>query len=370
MIIIFSITLFLILLYLIYPLWLSFLSPKNVENEIEVDEIKQVSLILLSYNGKKYLQEKIDFLISELSHFEKSELIIIDDNSNNETIEFLKKFEKFENVKLILKTKQEGIPHSMNIGVENAKYDYIIFCDQRQNLSQNSIKNIVEPLKYKNIGAVSGCIYHIDNENRQSIRCHENFLKSKESKIGSLIGVYGPFYSIKKSCYSPIPNDIILDDLYLSLRILKTKQIELRTDCQIIDQDFSKLYDYDRTKRYLLGFIQILKDKTLFSDLKNKHKTMLIWHKYLRILIPIFLHLSYISSALMVFSGIEYVITFGILTFVGILSIFPIKFKHQKNLKNLLRMNIFYFVGLIDVSINHLITNKQSILKSEIEIKN
>ena len=97
---------------------------------------------------------------------------------------------------------------------------------------------------------------------------------------------------------------------------------------------------------------------------------MLIWHKYLRILIPVFLHLSYISSALMIFSGDEYVIIFGILTFVGILSISPIKFKHQNNLKNLLRMNIYYFVGLIDVLINNYNSKKQSLFKNEIETKN
>jgi hypothetical protein len=253
----------------------------------------------------------------------------------------------------------------MNIGVNCAKYDYIIFCDQRQRLSENILQRIIEPLKYKNIGAVSGCISHLDKENKYSIiRRHENFIKSNESKAGSLIGVYGPFYAIKKQCYSEIPDYIILDDLYLSLRILKTKQIILKDDCLIIDNNFSKLYDYKRTKRYMVGFLQILKEKTIISDLSKKQKIMLIWHKYLRLLIPVFLFLSYVNTGIMITHGVEYTIIFTIFTVLILVSLFSNLFKFQFRVKNFIRMNIFYFIALTDIFINNVIFQKRSATSS------
>ena len=359
------ITVFFILLYLAYPVCLLIFSSSNAEREKETDEINSVSLILLSYNGKKYLKDKINFLIKELSCFQHYELIIVDDNSTDGSKVVLDLFKNTKGVKIIYKQEHKGIPHSMNRGVNYAQYETVIFCDQRQRLSENILQRIVEPLKYKNIGAVSGCISHLDKENKYSIiRRHENFIKLNESKAGSLIGVYGPFYAIKKQCYSDIPDYIILDDLYLSLRILKTKKIILKDDCLIIDNNFSKLYDYKRIRRYMIGFLQILKEKTIISDLSKKQKIMLIWHKYLRLLIPVFLFISYISIGFLITQGVVFVVLFCILTALGLISVFPGIFKFQLSLKNFIRMNILYFIALIDVFINKVILQKRSATSS------
>ena len=358
MIIIYSTTAFLILLYLAYPFCLNFFSYGSLGKEKETDNISSVSLILLSYNGKDYLKEKIFFLLKELSFFPDYELIIIDDNSTDESNEILNNFKDSDNIKVICKTVHKGIPNSMNIGVNNAKYEHIIFCDQRQSLSDNIIRHILEPLKYKNVGAVSACISHIAKNNKNSvIRRHENILKSKESEIGNLIGVYGPFYAIKKQCYAVIPDYIILDDLYLSLRILKTKQIEISKDCKIIDENISVLYDYKRTRRYITGFLQILKEKTIISDLDFKQKLMLLWHKYLRLLIPVFIFISYICIGINITQGLEYLILFSILTALGLISVLPYKFNSQFKFTNLIRINILYFVALFDVIINDILFN-------------
>jgi len=250
----------------------------------------------------------------------------------------------------------------MNLGVVNAKYEYLVFCDQRQELSDNILARIIDPLKYTNVGAVSGCISFIDNEKKCSlIRRHENFLKSKESKAGCLIGVYGPLYAIKKQCYFHIPDKIILDDLYLSLRILVTKEIIIREDCEITDDNFSTHYNFERTRRYLSGFLQMLNDKSILGDLSKKQRIMLLWHKYLRLLIPCFVFLCYVVSGLMIIRGIEYLILFSILTLLGLLSILPFKFIEFFRVKNIIRMNIYYFIALMEVFINKvLFQNKAS----------
>ncbi len=359
MITIFSITTFIILLYLFYPFWLMFIASGKPLNEKETEEINCVSVILLSFNGKQYLNEKIAFLIRELSWFKCYELIIIDDNSKDGSVELLENLSNTDHIKILYNSKQEGIPFSMNLGVANAKYEYVIFCDQRQELSTDILKKIVDPLKYKNVGAVSGCISYLDKTKKSSfLRKHENFLKLKESNAGSLIGVYGPFYAIKKHCYSLIPEYIILDDLYLSLRILKSKQIEIREDCQITDDNFSLLYDYKRTRRYLYGLLQILKERSIINDLNYKQRTMLIWHKYLRLIIPSLLFLCYFSLGIAVTSGIEFVIAFSAGTTITLLSILPARFMFQFRLKNLIRMNILYFMAFLDILINDLLLQR------------
>jgi glycosyltransferase involved in cell wall biosynthesis len=357
MIVIFVITALSILLYLLYPVWLGLISKERQNDgdgsetgkESETGRTSGVSLILLSYNGKIYLSEKIAFLLKELSCFSQHELIIVDDNSDDNSLELLEKM-NYSDIRIIRKKLHRGIPDSMNIGVSEAKYEHIIFCDQRQKLSDNILRRIVGPLKYKHVGAVSGYISHFNMHNERSmIRWYENFLKSKESNAGSLMGVYGPLYAIKKECYTMIPNDIILDDLYLSLRILKLKQIKISKDCQIIDEDFSMLYNYKRTVRYLTGLMQILTAKNLISDLNYKQRLMLFMHKYLRLIIPVFLFMSYISTAFMMVHGTAYILLFSLLTLIGFLAVLPEFFKVRVTLINAVRINILYFIALLNI---------------------
>lgn len=352
MITIFSITAFCIILYLIYPVWLMLFVDGKAGNkeEKETEPIDNVSLILLSFNGVKYLKEKTDCLRLELATFRNYELIVIDDNSTDGSIEFLKSLTENEHLTIHYNHTQKGIPYSMNLGVSLARYNYLVFCDQRQQLSENIIRKIVEPLKYANAGAVSGWISHIDKEKKYSfIRLHENILKEQESRSGNLIGVYGPLYALKKQCYIEIPEHIILDDLYLSLKVLKTKQIEIRKDCQVTDENFSNLYDYKRTRRYLSGLLQILHSDFIFCELNGKQLIMLLWHKYFRIIIPVGLFACYMSLALSVSNGRGFMLAFGVVTTIVILSVLPDRIMFRFRFKNLIRINILYFIALVDI---------------------
>jgi len=348
--IIFGISVFVILMYFIYPLWLMIFPAIDKDKEEGSGEIGQVSLILLTYNGIAYLDEKINFLIKELSVFNQFELVIIDDNSTDGTRELLNNYADRENIRIILKDEHKGIPNTMNLGVKQARYEYIIFCDQRQNLSGNILHRLVEPLKYHNTGAVSACISEFDKGQCCSrMRRYENFIKSKESQGGNLMGVYGPLYAIKKECYTVIPDYIILDDLYLSLKILKSKQIKIIEECKIIDEEIVVLYDYNRAKRYIMGFLQLIKENELISVLNTRQMTMLFWHKYLRLTIPIFLFLSYISLGVLAAIEMQYLFVFSIITILVVLSVIPGRLKILSGFKNLIRINLFYFVAIIDV---------------------
>lgn len=339
-----------IVLYLIYPVGLCIVSSSQPEGSREPDENTGVSMILLTYNGGNHLANKIKFLAGELAAFENHELIIIDDNSTDTTQNILARFSNHPGIKVIKKNVHTGIADSMNLGVSEARYGYIVFCDQRQKLCPGSLQRIIKPLANKNIGAVSGCLSPFDKENCDSMaRRHENFIKSRESKLGNVIGVYGPLYAIKKKYFTPIPGHIILDDLYLSLHILKSKQIVLINDCAIIDDNFSMLYNYQRTKRYLTGLLQLLFEKRVVFDLSNLQITMLMWHKYLRLLIPIFFFLSYTASAILIPRGIEFLILFCIMSAFGILAILQMIFKFQSGIINIVRMNLYYLVAFADI---------------------
>lgn len=166
------------------------------------------------------------------------------------------------------------------------------------------------------------------------------------------MGVYGPLYAIKKAYYAAIPEYVILDDLYLSLKILQTKQIKIVKDCQIIDDSLTILYDYKRTRRYLYGFLQILFEKQLVGKLNAKQMVMLLWHKYLRLLIPVMLFLCYATTGVLSLSDMRYLVLFIPLTVVGFIAILPATFNIQFRFKNFIQLNILYSIAFSDIFLN------------------
>jgi biofilm PGA synthesis N-glycosyltransferase PgaC len=359
MVILLGITAFIILLYLAYPLWLATIPSAKTGEAPGGSLVESVTLVYLSYNGHQYLEEKITALLKELYVFKDFEMIIIDDHSDDGSVEILNKFKGQRNVHLILKAQRTGIPDSMNLAVAMAGYEHIIFCDQRQELSENILPRLLRALESSETGAVSACISEHDKSHCCSrIRSYENYVKCLESRAGSLIGVYGPLYAIKKSCYFPIPNNIILDDLYLSLKILAGKQVRIMKECLITDEKPSVLYNYQRAKRYVRGFIQIAKSKGLFSELSRQQVIMLIWHKYLRLFIPVLLVASYVSAGIASISDEAYRVPFIAATALFLLLSLPARIKIHARLKNLARINFFYFFAIFEVGFHHFFLRK------------
>ncbi len=355
--------LLLIIFSLLYPLWIYDKGKNDTITFNDNHTMDEISIIYLSYNGFQYLPQKIEQLLIEIEAFNQSEIIIIDDGSSDETPNFLKNF-YHPKVKIVLKGVQKGIPDSMNEAVKIAQFPYIVFCDQRQTISAGAIKKIVSPLQNQEIGAVSSILSAQDKKGKYSmIRIIENYIKSKESRLGKLIGVYGPLYAIKKECYHTIPDDIILDDLYVSLHILKTKKIILHQEAIIVDENCNQLYNYQRIKRYLTGLFQIITQQNLISKLPVKEKWMLLWHKYLKLLIPISLFIVNISLGVLALHDFAFLVLFIFINVLGVTSIVLSIFKLHSKYQSLLCINILYIIALLDIICQKIAYTTQSFFK-------
>lgn len=87
--------------------------------------IPLISVILPVYNGDKYLNESIRSVINQ--DFKNFELIIVDGNSVDSTVEIAKKFSESQ----IIYQDNQGISDAFNSGIKKAKGKFIAFqsCD-------------------------------------------------------------------------------------------------------------------------------------------------------------------------------------------------------------------------------------------------
>ena len=107
-----------------------------------------ISVIVPVYNVERYLDKCIVSLLDQ--HYMDMEILIVDDKSSDCSLSIAKKYEKYENVKLILKEKNSGLSDSRNIGIQEASGQYIMFLDSDDYVEDDCIFKIQEIVKEGN----------------------------------------------------------------------------------------------------------------------------------------------------------------------------------------------------------------------------
>lgn len=105
---------------------------------IIMNNIPLISVITPIFNGKKYILETIQSILNQT--YKNWEMIIVDNKSTDNTIEIVKSIED-ERIKIIQLEHNSGGPaRPRNIGIENAKGEYIAFLDADDILAPNKLE--------------------------------------------------------------------------------------------------------------------------------------------------------------------------------------------------------------------------------------
>jgi len=100
------------------------------------------SVIVPMYNVEKYIGECIESVLSQsLSDYE---LILIDDDSEDKTLEIARTYERDQRVKIITQTKRSGVSETRNIGLKYVSGEYVVFLDGDDYLDCHHLENINE----------------------------------------------------------------------------------------------------------------------------------------------------------------------------------------------------------------------------------
>lgn len=86
----------------------------------------QVSIVLPCYNSKATIAGAIDSIISQT--FKNWELIVVDDDSTDNTLQIIQEFSE-DRIKLISLKTNSGYPTAMNVGIEKSMGKYIARMD-------------------------------------------------------------------------------------------------------------------------------------------------------------------------------------------------------------------------------------------------
>jgi cellulose synthase/poly-beta-1,6-N-acetylglucosamine synthase-like glycosyltransferase len=152
-----------------------------------------------------------------------------------------------------------------------------------------------------------------------------------------MLGATGAMYAIRKELFSELPQDLILDDVYIPLKAIEK-------GFRAIFEPKAKIYDtavknareeFLRKTRTLAGNFQIFVYlKRLFNPFKSPIAWQLFSHKFLRLIVPFLLVIAFISNAL-ILDNYFYKITFALQIFFYSLAFLGLIFKRVSRTLNI-----------------------------------
>lgn len=133
------------------------------KNSISVSDLGNygVSVVICCYNSSKVIEETLKSIINQkVPEFIPWEVIIVDNASTDNTTETVKSYWQNHNCLAplkIVKEKNPGLSNARKTGFENAKYEFMILCDDDNRLKENYISRVFDIMsRDKMIGVLGG----------------------------------------------------------------------------------------------------------------------------------------------------------------------------------------------------------------------
>ncbi|MDR3745527.1 MAG: glycosyltransferase family 2 protein [Acidobacteriaceae bacterium] len=276
--------------------------------------VPTVSIILAARNEEANLPAKLENLRLMNYPADRLQIIIASDGSTDQTASILR-----EHAGLVLPVileQSNGKACALNEAVKYAAGEILIFLDARQMVDPNAVSELTSCFADSSVGAVSGELLLETSSNRSSSEALgmywklEKTVRKLESASGSVIGVTGAIYAIRRDLYTEIPRGTILDDVYIPMQVARVgKRIIFLPTAIARDHLFvEKKKEFSRKIRTLTGNYQLVRLLPWLLSTRNPLLFRYISHKFLRLLVPFFLVLVLVSSAIT--SGTFYQIVF------------------------------------------------------------
>ncbi|MGD0378689.1 MAG: glycosyltransferase [Acidimicrobiales bacterium] len=110
-----------------------------------------------------------------------------------------------------------GKAQAINLGFSKVTAPVVVITDANNTLSRGAIAAMVRHFGDPAVGAVAGEKVEADGAGEDLYWRFESWLKQREWRLGTTIGLVGELAAIRTDAWRPIPPDIAIDDLWIAL---------------------------------------------------------------------------------------------------------------------------------------------------------
>jgi poly-beta-1,6-N-acetyl-D-glucosamine synthase len=283
-----------------YPLTLAFLARRFRQPVKHGTELRSISFIIPVHNGARFLRRKLESILAIDYPRHLIEILVVSDGSTDATKEIATEFAS-DGVQLLL-IPRSGKAAALNSAVPRVSGEILVLTDVRQDLDPQSLRCLTAPFHDECVGVVSGELILRSGTTPGEADVgiywkYESWIRRNLSALDSMFGATGPFYAIRRELFQPIPEDILLDDVYLPMTaFFRGYRLIVESRALAYDYPMTRQREFDRKVRTLGGNYQLLFRMPRLLTPHNR----LLWHflsyKVGRLLLPWLVILTFATS--------------------------------------------------------------------------
>lgn len=261
----------------------------------------RVSVVIAAWNEAQHIATKVEGLAQQEYPSELLEVIVACDGSRDGTPWFAERARRLwgDRLHVLWSDEHRGKAAALDAAVAEAKGEVLVFTDARQPLSPDAITALVERFADPEVGAVGGELVLGEGAPVGVYWRYEAALRRLESQAGSSIGVSGALYALRRELWQPLPEETILDDLLVPMRVrLANKRVVLEPRARAFDRAAGGAAEFRRKVRTLSGNFQLLLiEPALLLPWRNPSWLGFVSHKLLRLLVPYAMVVALLAAA-------------------------------------------------------------------------
>jgi biofilm PGA synthesis N-glycosyltransferase PgaC len=265
-----------------------------------------VSIVVIANNEEERIGARIENLLALDYPAGRREIVIASDGSTDSTVARARLYES-RGVSVRSFAARRGKSAVLNMVVPGLRGDVVLFADARQRFDAGTLRALVENFADPAVGAVSGELVITTSDRTGAAGRgsafywrYEKFIRSTEGRADSTVGATGAIYAIRRDLFEPIPDDTILDDVLIPLRIVrKGYRVVFEPRARAYDSaSATAQHEFVRKARTIAGTFQLFsRELWLFNPRRNRLWLETMSHKALRLALPV-LHAALLIASM------------------------------------------------------------------------
>ncbi len=334
-------------------------------------DLPHITLFIAAYNEELIVKEKMENVYNLIYPKDKLHVLWVTDGSNDRTNEILK---GYSDITICYTSERQGKSMAINHGMEFVQTPYVVYTDANAMLNKEALLEIIRLFGDPKVGCVAG-EKRVQQGEKQSAGATEGVYWKYESKLKewdyhfySAVGAAGELFALRTNLFMILPEDTLLDDFILSLRIaMKGYRIGYCKEAYAMETASVDMNEEaKRKKRISAGGLQsILRLLPLLNIFKyGRLSWQYISHRVLRWTItPFILFALFPLNIILLWS--EHVLLYSIIMFLQVvfyLMAFVGALLARRQLRSKVLFVPYYFMFMnlnVFAGIKYLLSNKQ-----------
>lgn len=287
---------FILYVYFGYP-FLVFLLAKIFGGKASVKDMEQelpsLTLMIAAYNEADVIGRKIENSLGLTYPKEKYQILIVADGSSDETPDIVKSYGE-QDVDLAFSPPRKGKMAAINRGMAFVNGEIVVFSDANNMFADDALLKLAANFADEGVGGVNGAKHILKEdgvlgESEGLYWRYESQIKKWECSFSSVTATTGEIFAVRKSLFEAPPADIINDDFYIAMRLIKHGfRVVYEPSAKSYERVSATMSDeVIRRTRIIAGRYQAM---SRAGQLLPFRRPLLVWqivsHKFMRPLVP------------------------------------------------------------------------------------